>query len=78
MLLITAECATTLNDTSGEISLRTPLIEIGINSLISYHEYDIENDCIWLIQMGAEELIQIDFIAFQTMLEGEISYHDCM
>lgn len=77
ILLNTAECATTLNDTSGEILLRTPGMAIGISSSY-YYENDIENDCIWLIQMGVEELIQIDFIAFQTMLEGEISYHDCM
>ena len=50
---------------------------IGIGSSI-YYENDIENDCIWLIQMDVGQLIQINFIAFQTMLEGEISYHDCM
>ena len=43
-----------------------------------YYEYDIEDDCTWLIQMGVEQLIQINFIAFQTMLEVELSYHDCM
>ena len=50
---------------------------IGISSHY-YYENDIENDCIWLIQMGVEQLIQINFIAFHTMLEGETSHHDCM
>ena len=50
---------------------------IGISSFY-YYENDIENDCIWLIQMGVEQLIQINFIAFQTMLQSETSYHDCM
>ena len=63
IILITTECATILNDTSGEISLRTPGMAIGISSHY-YYENDIENDCIWLIQMGVQQLIQINFLHF--------------
>ena len=77
ILLIIIECAATLNDTSGEIKLRIPGMQIGYGSSF-YYENGIENDCIWLIQMDLGQLIQINFIAFQTLLGDQNIYYDCM